>query len=556
MNTGLVDDREQRLESALAACIQAVESGLTAELCAALAGHAEFAAEVADFFSACGQVEGVTAPLRLLRPLETSIFATDSEQTGSYHEGRGTALPEGEHPDFGNYELLEVLGSGGMGVVYRAFQRYLGIFVALKVILAGRLASLEEVTRFREEAMKVAQLNHPHIVRVLHCAEHDGRHYFTMDLMEGGSLSRQIEHGPVPSRRAAQWLLEVAQATQAAHQIGMVHRDLKPANVVLDGQGAAHVTDFGLAKWLDQESSLTATGAIVGTLGYMSPEQTEGRSTFAGDIYGLGAILYALLTGRPPFQSETVLGTLEQVRYQEPIAPHLLNPEADPDLELICSKCLEKEPERRYASAAAVAEDLEAFLAGEPLRHARRRSLMAVLFRPFQHHVQGDTTRPWSRSTSMSAALGFLGHGAVFVLIQADQPVAWAFLVLGCLWILGALNVWALLIRKARSAHRTEGHILATFLGYMLAYLVLFVCPGKVQAADLLALYPALALLTGLVVFVHGSLFWGRQYLFGLAYYALAFLMRLWPAWAPLEFAIFHSGYLIFMSRHMRRHQQ
>jgi hypothetical protein len=202
-----------------------------------------------------------------------------------------------------------------------------------------------------------------------------------------------------------------------------------------------------------------------------------------------------------------------------------------------------------------VAEDLEAFLAGEPLRHARRPGLMAVLFRPFAYQFQGDLLRPWSRSNVMSAALGFLGHAGVFALIRAQQPVEWAYLVLGCLWILMALNVWVLLVRNARSAHRTEGHILATFLGYVLAYPVLLLSPGKGQAADLLAIYPALALLTGLVVFIHGSLFWGRQYLFGMAYYALAFLMRLWPAYAPLESAIFHSGYLIFMSRHLRRHQ-
>jgi eukaryotic-like serine/threonine-protein kinase len=439
--------------------------------------------------------------------------------------------------------------------VYLAWQRSLGVFVALKVIRAGRLASPEEVRRFREEAKKVAQLCHPHIVRVLNCAEHEGRHYFSMELMEGGSLSRQIELGPVSARRAAGWLLEIAQAIQAAHQIGMVHRDLKPANVVLDGHGAAHVTDFGLAKWLDQESSMTGAGAIVGTLGYMAPEQADGKATLAGDIYGLGAILYALLTGRPPFQSETVLGTLEQVRHQEPIAPRLVNSEADPDLERICLKCLEKEPERRYASAAAVGEDLEAYLAGEPLRHARRPGWMAVIFRPFEHHLRVDLLRPWSQSMIMSAASGLLGHAAVFAIVQAEQPVELAYLVLGLLWILIALNFWVFLIRNARSGHRAESHVLASYLGYALAYPFLFVFPGMGQTAVLLAMYPALAVLTGLVVFVHGSLFWGREYLVGLAYYALAFLMRLWPEWAPLEFALFHSGFLILMSRHMRRHQ-
>jgi serine/threonine-protein kinase len=288
----------------------------------------------------------------------------------------------------------------------------------------------------------------------------------------------------------------------------------------------------------------------------MAPEQADGQATVATDIYGLGAILYALLTGRAPFQSETFLATLEQVRHQEPIAPRLINSEADPDLEQICLKCLEKQPERRYASAAAVGEDVEAYLAGEPLRHARRPGVMAIIFRPLEHHLQGDLLRRWSQSNIMSAALGFLGHGAIFALLQAEQPVEWAYLVLGFLWMLIALNVWAFLIHNARSAHRAESHVLASYLGYVLAYPVLFLSPGMGQAAVLLSMYPALALLTGLVVFVHGSLFWGRQYLVGLAYFALALLMRLWPAWAPLEFAVFHSGYLIFMSRHMRRHQK
>ena len=210
-------------------------------------------------------------------------------QTVTYPNGGRTLSPDGEPRDFGDYELHEVLGSGGMGVVYRAFQRSLGIDVALKMIRAGRFASPEEVTRFREEARKVAQLHHPPIVRVLNCAEYDGRHYFTMELMQGGSLSRQIEHGPVPARRTGKWLLEISRAIQAVHEIDLVHRDLKPGNVVLDSQDTAYVTDFGLAKWLNQENSFTATGVIVGTLGYMSPEQAEGDSSGTGDIYGLGA---------------------------------------------------------------------------------------------------------------------------------------------------------------------------------------------------------------------------------------------------------------------------
>ena len=250
------------------------------------------------------------APLRLLCPSAPRPgFRRRLGRDRDLSPRRASSPPGEEQTDFGDYELREVLGSGAMGIVYRAWQRSLGIFVALKVIRTGHLAASDEVRRFRDEAKKVAQLRHPHIVRVLNCSEHEGRHYFAMELMEGGSLKRQLELGPVPSRRAAQWLLEVAQAIEAAHQIGMIHRDLKPANVVLDGNAAAHVTDFGLARWLDQESSLTAPGAIVGTLGYMAPEQADGKATVAADIYGVGAILYALLAGRPPFHSETVLGT-------------------------------------------------------------------------------------------------------------------------------------------------------------------------------------------------------------------------------------------------------
>lgn len=285
------------------------------------------------------------------------------------------------------------------------------------------------------------------------------------------------------------------------------------------------------------------------------PAQADGKATVASDVYSLGAILYALLTGRPPFQSETLLGTLEQVRHHDPVALHLLNPEADADLERICLKCLEKGPECRYASAAAVAEDLEDYLAGKPLRHARRPGWLAVLFRPVEHHLQVELLRQWSQSSVISAAVAFLGHAAVFALIQLGQPVVWAWLVLAFLWTLMALNVWAFLLRNVRSAHPAERHVMASYLGYVLAYPVLFISPGAGQAAELLAAYPALAVLTGLVVFVHGSLFWGRQYLVGVAYFALAFVMRVQPEWAPLEFGLFHSGFLFLMSRHLRRYQ-
>jgi WD40 repeat protein/tetratricopeptide (TPR) repeat protein/tRNA A-37 threonylcarbamoyl transferase component Bud32 len=284
---------------------------------------------------------------------------------------------------FGDYELLEELGHGGMGVVYRARQ-FLGTgsprpcrLVALKRIRADQLATPAEVQRFHNEAEAAAQLDHAHIVPIYDVGEYQGQHYFSMRLVEGGSLERHLK-GPADlgqQRRAARWVVTVARAVHHAHQRGILHRDLKPANILLDEQNQPLVSDFGLAKRLGEKpgetagESLTPAGAILGTPGYMSPEQAAGKKwlTTAADSYGLGAILYALLTGRPPFRGETQIETLLQVLQQAPIPPRSLNPQADRDLETICLKCLEKEPRRRYGTAEAVAEDLDNWLEGRPI---------------------------------------------------------------------------------------------------------------------------------------------------------------------------------------------
>jgi serine/threonine-protein kinase len=373
--------------------------------------------------------------------------------------------------------------------------------------------------------------------------------------MEGGSLSRQIEQGPVPSRRAAQWVLAVARAIAAAHQAGIVHRDLKPANVVLDGQGQAHVVDFGLARWVDREASVTASGAIVGTLGYMAPEQADGKATFASDIYGLGAILYALLTGRPPFKAETGLDTLEQVRHHEPVAPQLLNPKVDRDLELICLKCMEKEPGRRHAHAELVAEDLDCYLSGAALRHARPPSLLGNIIRPVERHLSIELRVHSSRTCYIGAAFVLLAHVAIFAVIRASQPLGAVWLALAVYLILRAMNLWALLRRDAHGGHPAERYVAVSWLGHMLAYPFLFLGPATAPGTAALAAYPPLAIVTGLVLFIHGSIYWGRLYLVGLAFYALAFVMQLRLEWAPLEFGLFHSGVLIVMGRHLGQYQ-
>ncbi len=234
----------------------------------------------------------------------------------------------------GDCELLEEVGRGGMGLVYRARQIGLGRIVALKILLHASTASALDVARFRAEASSAAQLDHPHIVPVYAVGDHEGQPYFTMRLIEGSSLARRLADGPIPPREAAALLAPICHAVDYAHRRGVLHRDLKPSNILIDHEGLPHVADFGLAKRIDAGPSLTSPGAIVGTPGYMAPEQVvvggRGRIGPASDVYSLGAILYQMLTGRPPFQAASALDTVFLVLEQEPLPPHLLNPQGRP----------------------------------------------------------------------------------------------------------------------------------------------------------------------------------------------------------------------------------
>jgi WD40 repeat protein/tRNA A-37 threonylcarbamoyl transferase component Bud32 len=303
------------------------------------------------------------------------ILAPDECHTIDFVTGespfRPVPLRQPDVNDFGDYELLRVIARGGMGVVYKARQKSLNRTVALKMIRTGDVASGEEVQRFLREAEAAAQLDHPGIVPIFEVGEFRGQHYFTMGFVDGQSLDLRAKEGPLPAREAARLIRQVSEAVEYAHRRGIIHRDLKPANILLDRDGQPKVTDFGLAKQVTGTSELTQAGQILGTPSYMPPEQASGTFDHVGpaaDVYSLGASLYCLLTGRPPFQSAQPLDTLRQVLEQEPVSPRQLNSAVSRDLETICLKCLRKEPGRRYASAAALAKDLSHFLAGEPIR--------------------------------------------------------------------------------------------------------------------------------------------------------------------------------------------
>jgi serine/threonine protein kinase/tetratricopeptide (TPR) repeat protein len=281
--------------------------------------------------------------------------------------------------DFGDYELLEQIGRGGQGVVFRARQKSLNRTVALKLINLGQWASKAHLKRFRLEAEAAARLEHPGIVPIHDVGERDGSCYFSMKFIEGGQLDEVVKRTPMPIRRAAEFIAKVARIVHYAHEHGILHRDIKPGNILLDAKGEPHLTDFGLARLVESESSVTQTLDVLGTPSYMAPEQAVGNNAAvsnATDVYGLGAVLYQLLTGQPPFSGGTTYETIKLLEDTEPRQPRLLNPNIDRDLSTICLKCLEKDPKRRYLSALTLAEDLERCLKHEPIR-ARHTGVFA-----------------------------------------------------------------------------------------------------------------------------------------------------------------------------------
>ena len=292
--------------------------------------------------------------------------------------------PDGTlHGRFGEYRPFEELGRGGMGVVSRAREIARGRIVALKRLLRGPASTPQDLERFRIEALAAARLAHPHIVPVFQVGECDGQPFFTMQYVEGTTLAQLLAAGPLSEQEAARLLVPVCRAIHYAHDCGVLHRDLKPSNILIDRQGNPYVSDFGLAKRIDVDPALTPSGAFLGTPSYMPPEQAgsiaPGRRdplAATADVYSLGAILYHMLTGRPPFQAATPIETMLLALEHDPIAPRALNPRVNPDLEMVALQCLQKPPGLRYATAAALAEDLDSFLRGDPVS-ARSTSLRA-----------------------------------------------------------------------------------------------------------------------------------------------------------------------------------
>jgi WD40 repeat protein/tRNA A-37 threonylcarbamoyl transferase component Bud32 len=401
-------EQERRFEDVLAAYLQAAEAGQAPDPEELLARHPDLAPALRAFFSNRDHFEQAAGPLTpVVQPSPETTWPRDEP-----HTQPGTPGPCLPGTCVAGYEILDELGRGGMGVVYKARQLALKRTVALKMIRDSALAGSADRARFRQEAEAVARLQHPNIVQVYEVGEHEGTPFFSLEYCPGGSLAGKLQAMPLPPDEAARLAEILARAVHAAHQAHVLHRDLKPANVLLAADGTPKVTDFGLAKRLD-EAGQTASGAVVGTPSYMAPEQAAGRTKEVGpaaDVYALGAVLYECLAGRPPFRAATALETLRQVLAEEPVPVRRLQPGVPRGLETICHKCLHKEPRKRYASAEALAEDLRRFQAGEPIRARRVRSPERVL--------------KWVRRRPLVA--GLLA-AVLLVTVVGISAFAWAF---------------------------------------------------------------------------------------------------------------------------------
>jgi hypothetical protein len=495
------------------------------------ADHPRLAGQLRELFAAMLVTDAVAEQSTIFaREGHGSDYGSGSgaSPSASWPTG-GTGMLPGVTPlpaTFGDYELLEEIGRGGMGVVYRAVQKSLGRIVAIKMLLRRDLASPADLLRFRSEAEAAAQLDHPGIVSIFEVGECDGHPFYSMQLVEGTTLAKRLRQGPLPAREAAALLAKVADAVQVAHTRGVLHRDLKPSNILIDASGEPHVSDFGLAKRLEAEESVTHTGAILGTPCYMSPEQAAGSRGDVGptsDVWSLGTILYQMLTGRPPFQASSPMDTLLAVLESDPPVPRSIDRQVDRDLEMIALKSLQKPQELRYQSSAELAADLRAFLAGEPVaaRHGGFADMFARLFRETHHAVVLEN---WG--------LLWMWHSVVILALCVTTDVLawqgvttrWPYLVL---WA-GGLALWApifwALRQRSGPVTAVERQIAHIWGGSVIASVMLFWVEALLDL-PVLTLSPVLALLAGLVFFAKAGILSGAFYIQAAVLFATALVM-------------------------------
>jgi eukaryotic-like serine/threonine-protein kinase len=561
--------RQQRLEEALAIFLNSDISGAGTSRQQLIADYPDLADELAAFFADHDR-------MRQLAPLPWRVgqdgFATGrdmpcslrTEALGAVPAGERAREPTGVQPwleppsvlpcRFGDYELREEIGRGGMGVVYKARQSSLNRIVAVKMIRTGLTAEGSAIQRFRAEAEAAAKLQHPHIVQVYEVGQHEGQPFFSMQYVEGRNLSQLLRESPLSPKRAARYLHQISQAVAHAHEHGVLHRDLKPSNVLIDLDDQPQVLDFGLAKQLESDADITVSGQLLGTPPYMSPEQAGARRGEIGpasDVYSLGAVLYELLTGQPPFGGATPLETLQQVRDCDPRLPRTLNPQVPRDLEMICLKCLEKDPRHRYPDAKAFAEDLERYLHGDSISISSL-SLFERLARALERGALDVEFRTWRRILRHFAWIVLLAHVILFLAELRGPQYPWSFFAAVRATEYTAMGIVLWLLRRDWYPPRggPARQLFALWAAYVAGSAVLHL----ISPFEGSRLYPQYAVLASIGFFMMGSSYWGYCNLIGVTFLVLAVVMTWIPSFvAPLAFGIVWAASLLALARRLRQ---
>jgi len=479
------------------------------------------------------------------------LYTTDASRTiDSSTPSSPSALRGGFDPAWlVDYDDIERIGEGGMGVVFRARNTRLNRVEAIKVAIAGRFAGPKEIARFRFEAESAAGLAHPNIVSVYGSGEIGGVPFIAFQWIDGGTLDIYLPELRRDAKKTSQIMAKIARAIQHAHAQGILHRDLKPTNILVDAAGEPMITDFGLAK-RSGAKDLTETGRVVGTPAYMAPEQARGerQMTTAIDIYALGAILYEVLTGRPPFEGESIGDVLRRTQVEPPVAPKLINSNANADLEAICLKCLQKRPADRYPSAMALAEELERVAAGRPIE-SRNPGIVDWLNQAMRQEPEVHIGYAWQVLVWFAGIL-LTVHSCVGAITAFGGSTGLVWIAHGIASAGMAVVVWWYLVRKFHLLPNTERHSMMVAVGHIVANIALMLAyvplSFELLASTALGVYPPLFVTSGYGLFVIGTTHWGRFYLFGVAVFALVPVAAALPQLSPFLYGTTVAAVMLY----------